>query len=173
MRGLALHLWLALRSMFGFGAIAIVGSLLIGGVAAAQEVQPNPGERIRVDLSPAAVTLLSLTSPWEGSFVMVQERALVVEHPNTGAMRLPVDAIQSLQVERARSRARSVGLGAGAGAAFGVGMWQFLAILCGAGCDAGDASTWAPATAAGLVVGWVVGVKASRGRHWVNASVPR
>lgn len=157
----AVHWWCLLPTVLG----------LFGSPLSAQE-PPRPGEPVRIRLTDSAADRLRVTSPLEATFITRQGPDLVAETPFSGPVRLPVDEIEALEVERARSLGSAVAIGAGAGAALGLGMWQFLAVLCGAGCDSGDASTWGPAIASALLVGIFVGARASSGRRWVRTSFP-
>ena len=148
---------------------------LLGSIAPvyAQGTPPQPGEHIRVRLSGSAADRLRLPPSLEATFVMFQGPNVVADTPFSGALRLPLDDVESVEVERRRGMRSAIAIGSGAGAALGVGMWQFLAVLCGSGCDTGDASTWGPAIATALGVGIFVGARASSGRRWVRVELPR
>lgn len=150
-----------------WGGIVLTGCLL-AAPASAQDAGPRRGERVRVELEPTAVVAPGVTSPWEGTFLMFRDDALITDNPYGGAVALPLDDVESLYVERPRSRAHTIGKGALIGTAFGIGMWQMLNILCRSGCDSG--SDWLPATGAGALVGLLVVVKAP-GHHWVSVSL--
>lgn len=102
----------------------------------------------------------------------VRQNALVTRSPYVGPLALPLTAVRRLEVQRARGAAYAALRGGIAGGAFGVGMWQFLRILCRTGCDGGLGSAWLPATATGLVVGLLVAGQGP-GTHWVRAAVPQ
>lgn len=123
---------------------------------------------MRVELIPTAVAPPGVSSPWEGTFLTFRDDALVASNPLGGALALPLEEIRSLDVERPRSSAYTIGRGALVGTAFGIGMWQFLNLLCRSGCDSGN--TWLPAAGAGTLVGVLVAVKAP-GRHWVSVTL--
>jgi hypothetical protein len=125
----------------------------------AQEVHPQQGERIRVEVGPATA------APF-------QDETLVANGPIYGAMRLPLDGIESLHVERRKSTAYAIAKGGLVGTAFGVGMWRFLDILCRTGCDSGLGSAWFPAAVSGALVALVVGTRAP-GRQWISVPLPR
>lgn len=146
----------------------VIAMCLLAQAADAQDADPQQGERVRIELSPAAAAPPGVTSPWEGTFLMFRDDALITDNPYGGALALPLDDVESLYVERPRSRAYRIGKGALVGTAFGIGMWQMLNILCRTGCDSG--SDWLPATGAGALVGLLVVVKAP-GRHWVRVSL--
>lgn len=138
----------------------------------AQDVHPQPGERIRVELSSTSALPVDLPSPWEGTFVMFRDEALIGTSAFLPPLAMPLADIRSLEVERRRSRAHTVAKGALVGTAFGVGMWKFLGTLCRSGCDSDFGSAGLPATLTGGVVAVLVGVLAP-GRHWVTAELPR
>lgn len=144
--------------------------LLLSAPIEAQEPQIQPGEMVRIDLTVRSADRLRVPSPWEGTFVTLQGQDVVGNHPYSGPVRLPLDAIERAQVERRRSTASAVAIGIGAGSGLGLGMWQFLGVLCGSGCDTGDASTWGPAILTGVLVGVLVGARSASGVHWVDAS---
>lgn len=146
----------------------VIAVCLVVEPANAQDARPEQGERVRVELTPTAVVAPGVTSPWESTFLMFRDDALITPNPYGGAVALPLDDIEALYVERPRSRAYTLGKGALFGTAFGVGMWQVLSILCRSGCDSG--SDWLPATGAGALVGLLVVVKAP-GHHWVRVSL--
>ena len=151
------------------GALAL---LVLARTMQAQEVGPRQGDRIRVELRPSTAGPLGLGSPLEGLFIMYQDSALIASGPSAGAVRLPLRDIESLQIARSRSTTYSVARGALAGTAFGVGMWQFLKVLCRSGCDSGLGSAWLPATITGGLVALIVGTRAP-GHHWVRVPLPR
>jgi hypothetical protein len=136
---------------------------------AAQEPPPNPGERIRVELSPTAPP--GLPSQWEGVFVTVRQNNIVASNPYYGGVAVPLNAVQSLSVERSRPRSYSWVRGVVSGGAFGIGMWRFLRVLCRKGCDGGLGSAWLPAAASGLGVAMLVSGQGP-GTHWVRAGLP-
>lgn len=146
----------------------VIAVCLLVEPASAQDARPQQGETIRVELTPTAVLAPGITSPWEGTFLMFRDDALITPSPYGGAVALPLDEIESLYVERPRSRAYTIGKGALVGTAFGIGMWQVLSILCRSGCDSGN--DWLPATGAGALVGLLVVVKAP-GHHWLRVSL--
>lgn len=155
----------ALLSRWGGVVLAVC---LLAAPASAQDAGLQQGERVRVELRPAAAAPPGITSPLEATFLMFRDDALITDNPYGGALALPLDDVESLYVERPRSRAHTIGKGALVGTAFGIGMWRMLNILCRSGCDSG--SDWLPATGAGALVGLLVVVKAP-GRHWVSVSL--
>lgn len=149
--------------------------LCLGALAdptGAQEL-PTQGERIRVELDPALTASSALTSTWEATFLMFQDRALVATGDFGGPRRVPFDGIQTLQVERDRSTRSAIVRGAAVGAAFGLGMWGFLRILCRSGCGGGSDSAWLPAAISGTGVAVIVGWRSASGGRWVQVSLPR
>lgn len=134
---------------------------------------PTPGETIRMELAPRVGEELGLASPLEGTFLTVRGDDLIANDPSRGGRMLavPLDGLQAVHALRERHPRHALTRGAIAGTAFGVGMWQFLAILCGSGCDSGSASTWFPATVVGAFVGFIVGSQGP-GTHWVDVPVP-
>lgn len=144
---------------------------IIAGSADAQ-APPDQGERIRVELRPTVGMSNAVASPWEGTFLMFQERALVATDELGGAQRLPFAGIEALYVERDRSTRSSILRGAAAGAAFGLGMWGILDILCRSGCDGGFDSAWLPATITGTLVAGIVAKRSASGGRWVQVSLP-
>ncbi|MBW3535005.1 MAG: carboxypeptidase regulatory-like domain-containing protein [Gemmatimonadetes bacterium] len=134
---------------------------------------PTPGERIRMELVPHVGEELGLASPFEGTFLTVRGDDLLANDPSRGGrtLALPLSGLEAVHALRERHPRHAMKRGAIAGTAFGVGMWQFLAILCGSGCDSGSASTWFPATVVGAFVGFMVGAQGP-GTHWVDVPVP-
>jgi hypothetical protein len=133
---------------------------------------PASGERIRMDLDPAVRASIGLSSPWEGTFLMVRDGELVANDAALGrAVAVPLSAVQTLHVRRERAGIHAVRRGAIAGAAFGTGMWLQLRILCRSGCEGVLGSAWLPATVTGLFFGALFAGQGP-GEHWVSARLP-
>ena len=155
---LTLNLWLVLRP----------------APSSAQFYPPIPGERIRIQLAYQAAFLLNLPARWEGTYLMIQEENLVGRDPARGGMVVPLNAVETLDVQRAKGGLDAVRRGAIAAAVFGTGAWLFLSMLCrGRTChDKGffhrplglSVST---ALGFGLLVGGQ-----GPGNHWVRVAVP-
>ena len=153
-------------------AAGLMLSILFGAVPlGAQEAPLSPGETIRLQVESRAAWNLGLDSPMEGVFLMVLEDALVASSPYYGRLAVPLSAVEALEVQRARKRSHVFVRGGIVGGAFGVGMWQFLKILCRSGCDNGLGSAWLPAAVSGLFVGALVAGQGP-GTHWVPAELP-
>lgn len=134
---------------------------------------PEPGESIRMELAPEARRTLALTSPWQGTFLMVRGEELVARDTVLGrAVVVPIGDIRALQVSRQRAPRHALMRGVMAGAAVGAAVWGGLSVLCGwSQCNGAVERPWLPATAAGLFVGFVVQARGP-GHHWLRTTVP-
>lgn len=131
---------------------------------------PTPGERIRAQLSSEARVRLGVPSPLTGTLLALRGDEMVAEQAPLGRpVALPLSAVESLQVERARGSIHALKRGAVAGTVFGVGSWAFLSVLCRSACDSGDA--WLPGVGLGLLMGALVAAQGP-GTRWVQAPSP-
>lgn len=151
-------------------ALLLFALLALPGLGTSQ-TGPNPGERIRIEMGPQTAGALGVTSPWEGTFIMVRQDALVASNPLSGGMALPLSGVQAIQVRRRRATSHALVRGTLAGTVFGVAAWRFLRVLCRTGCENGVGSAWAPALGSGLLVALLVAGQGP-GEHWVYIDVP-
>lgn len=178
-----LVLWTKSGPMLGQEVTVTDDGTLVSVVPSAAEEQeplaegemgpaPAAGERIRVLLDGETARGLGVTSPWEGTLLTVRSGELVANDPRIGrVLALPADGIEALQVRRSRAAVHALKRGAVVGVAFGVGMWQFLGILCRSACDGFLGSAWLPASVTGTVVGLLVAGQGP-GAQWVPAPLP-
>jgi hypothetical protein len=136
-------------------------------------VPPESGERIRMELNADVVAPLGLPPTWAGTFVGVHDGELVATDVQSGRpVAVPLSAVQGLQVRRSRAPARAYLRSAIAGGATAAGTWFGLRLLCAwSDCNGAVEEPWLPATAAGLLVGYLVH-RQGPGEHWVGSALP-
>lgn len=134
---------------------------------------PEPGEQIRVALSPGAAERLDVDGVFEGRFVQADEGEIVATDPRTArALALPVGDVLALQVERPRPDSYAVWRGVRWGAAAGLFTVGGLTFLCSwSACNGSAVNLWLPSLTVGGLVGLAV-KQSGPGRSWVSSAVP-
>lgn len=153
--------------------VVLLLSYAVRAPICAQALPLASGDRIRVELAERLFATASLTSPWEGTFMMQRGDTLLARSTyGSDAVSLPLSDVRAVYARRERGPGHALLRGAIGGTIFGVVGWQFMNVLCRSACKDGLDNAWLPAAGAGLLFAVLV-VGQGPGQHWIRVDGPR